>query len=315
MGLFSNNRMFSSIPKGSKGRPPFEAFYIYILALLCGYLLADLTILGVRPAMLPTQAPPVRPAPPLANNFVSEAKYDKVKERNVFNADGKIPPALTSDGSGGEGGADLPPVASQLPLKLEGTLVHANPKKSVASIASKTKNEVQAYMVDGEIENIARVTMIERRKVIFRNLNNQRLEYIEIPKDNAVTFGVKEPAAAGPGGIDKKSEFEFTVDQALITAQTADLGAVLQQARMVPNIVPGTGGQVQGFRFVAIQPGSVYEKLGFKPMDVIKKVNNDDVNSPTKAMEMYNALKTEGRITLTVERNGRDETFIYNVNR
>ncbi len=314
MGLFSNSRIFSSLPKGSKGRPPFEAFYIYILALMCGYFIADLAVLGIRPAMLPTQAPPVRPSAPLASNFVSEAKYSKITDRNMFNADGKIPPALTADGSGGEGAVDLPPVASQLPLKLEGTLVHANPKKSVASIASKTKNDVQAFMVDGEIENIARVTAIERRKVIFRNLNNQRLEFIEIPKDNAVTFGVKEPVAAGPG-IDKKGEFEFTVDQALITAQTSDLGAVLQQARMVPNIVPGTGGQVAGFRFVAIQPGSVYEKLGFKPMDVIKKVNNDDVNSPTKAMEMYNALKTEGRITLTVERNGRDETFIYNVNR
>jgi len=314
MGLFNNSRIFTSLPKGSKGRPPFEAFYIYILALLCGYFVADLAVLSVRPAMLPTQAPPVRQQPMAQSNFVSEAKYAKVESRNIFNSDGKIPPALTADGSG-EGAVDLPPVASQLPLKLEGTLVHANPKKSVASIASKSKNEVHAYMVDGEIENIARVTAIERRKVIFRNLNNNRLEFIEIPKDNAVSFGVGAPPAPTGGGIDKKSEFEFTVDQALITAQTADLGAVLQQARMVPNIVPGTGGQVQGFRFVAIQPGSVYEKLGFKPMDVIKKVNNDDVNSPTKAMEMYNALKTEGRITLTVERNGRDETFIYNVNR
>jgi general secretion pathway protein C len=266
--------------------------------------------------MLPTQAPPARPAPPMTSNFVSEQKYAKVPERNMFNSDGKIPPALTAEGgAGGEGAVDLPPVASQLPLKLEGTLVHANPKRSVASIGSKTKNEVQAYMVDSEIENIARVTKIERRRVVFRNLNNNRLEFIEIPKDSAMTFGVNQPAAPATGGIAKKNDFEFTVDQALITAQTADLGAILQQARMVPNIVPGTGGQVQGFRFVAIQPGSVYEKLGFKPMDVIKKVNGEDVNSPTKAMELYNALKTEGRITLSVERNGRDETFIYNVNR
>ena len=309
MALFSKKSMFS------KGRPPFEAFYVYILALLCGFLLADLGVLWVRPKMLPTQAPPVRPPKMAQSTFVSEDRYASIASRNIFNADGKIPAAMTAEGGGGEGAVDLPPVASQLPLKLEGTMVHANPKKSVASIASKTKNEVNAFMVDGEIENIARVTAIERRKVIFRNLNNNRLEYIEIPRDNAMTFGVNQPAAPAAGGIHAKSEFEFTVDQALITAQTADLGAVLQQARMVPNIIPGTGGQVAGFRFVAIQPGSVYEKLGFKPMDVIKKVNSDDVNSPTKAMELYNALKQEGRITLTVERNGRDETFIYNVNR
>jgi len=314
MGLFSNSRIFSNLPKGSKGRPPFEAFYIYILALLAGFLLADLGILFVRPSMLPTQPPPVRPQRMAQQSFANEQQYAKIPERNIFNADRKIPPALRSDGSGGDGAVDMAPVASQLPLKLEGTLVHANPKKSVASIASKTKNEVHAFMVDQEVENMARVTAIERRKVIFRNLNNNRLEYIEIPKDTAVTFGVKDPAQ-GAVGIQAKDDFTFTVDQAEIAKHTADLGAILQQARMVPNIVPGSGGRVEGFRFVAIQPGSVYEKLGFKPMDVIKKVNNDDVNSPTKAMELYNALKTEGRITLTVERNGRDETFIYNVNR
>ncbi len=237
MGLFTNNRLLSSIPKGSKGRPPFEAFYIYILALMCGYLLADLTVLGVRPHMLPTQAPPVRQQAPPQANFVSEQKYAKVPERNIFNSDGKIPPALTAEG-GSEGAVDLPPVASQLPLKLEGTMVHANPKKSVASISSKTKNEVNAYMVDSEIENIARVTAIERRKVIFRNLNNNRLEYIEIPKDTAMTLVGAAPTTPSAGGIQAKGEFEFTVDQNLINQHTADLGTVLQQARMVPNIVP-----------------------------------------------------------------------------
>jgi general secretion pathway protein C len=71
---------------------------------------------------------------------------------------------------------------------------------------------------------------------------------------------------------------------------------------------------VDGFRFVAIQPNSIYEKLGFKPMDVIKGVNGQPVNSPTQAMELYNALKSESRIELKVERNGRDETFKYDVN-
>ncbi len=82
---------------------------------------------------------------------------------------------------------------------------------------------------------------------------------------------------------------------------------------MVPNIVPGSGGRVDGFRFVAIQPNSIYEKLGFKPMDVIKSVNGEPVNSPTKAMELYNSLKSDSRISIMIERNGRDETFKYEI--
>lgn len=313
MGLLGRgSKIISSWNRSPKGRPPFEAFYIYILALMCGFLLSDLGILYVRPAMLPTQPPPMKAGRVASQTFTSDDQYAQIQKRNIFNSDGKIPPALTAEGGGPGDFIDAPPVASQLPLKLEGTLVHANPKKSVASIMLKNKNEVQAYMVDYDIEGMAKITKVERRKVIFRNLNNQRLEYIDIPKDNAVTFGVKNPTALGED-VKREGEFQFTMSRGDIAKYTADLGSILQQARMVPNIVPGSGGKVDGFRFVSIQPGSIYEKLGFKVMDVIKQVNNEAVNSPTKAMELYNALKTEGQIRLTVERNGREETFNYNI--
>jgi general secretion pathway protein C len=241
--------------RGPKNRPPFEAAYIYILALLTGYLISDLGILFVRPGMLPTQAPPSRPAPSPRMQSTSINTYAKIRDRNVFNADGKIPPALT--GGGEAPGADAPPVASQLPLKLEGTLVHANPKKSVATVSSKGKQEAKAYMVDHEIEGMARVTKVERRKLIFRNLNNNRLEYIDIPKDSTVTFGVKDPTV-GNEEVARQGDFDFTMRRADIAKYTSDLGSILQQARMVPNIVPGSGGRVDGFKFVAIQPGSIF---------------------------------------------------------
>lgn len=264
--------------------------------------------------MLPTRAPPARPSMGLRPHMIDIAQYSPITDRNIFNADGKIPPALTSDGKEGPGMEDAAPVLTQLPLKLEGTLVHANPKKSVATINAKSGgNEAKAYSVDNEIESMARVIKIERRKVIFRNLNNQRLEYVEIPKDNAVSFGMKDPVISGEE-VQRKGEFEFTMNRADITKYTNNLSAILNQAAMVPNIIPGSGGRVEGFRFVSIQPGSIYEKLGFKPMDVIKMVNGEAINSPTKAMELYNALKSEKNISMTVNRDGKDEDFRYNIN-
>ncbi len=313
MSMFNRESgIFSGWNKGSKKRPPFEAYYVYILALFVGYLLSDLGILTVRPGMLPTQAPPSRPSSTPRQQMSSISQYGKIKERNVFNRDGKIPPALTADGSESPM-LDAPPVASTLPLKLEGTLVHSNPKKSVATITSKSKSEAKAYMVDATIDNIAKITKIERRKVIFRNLSSNHLEFIDIPQDGAVTFGVKETTAAGGEEVQRQGEFDFAMDRKDINKYTADLGSILQQARMVPNIIPGSGGRVDGFRFVAIQPGSIFEKLGFKPMDVIKSVNGEPVNSPTKAMELYNTLKSEGRFSFGVERNGHEENFKYNV--
>jgi general secretion pathway protein C len=299
--------------KGPKHRPPFEGMYIYILGILLGFWLSDLGILYVRPSLLPTQPPPMRPSRPVKNTFTDIGRYYPITNRNIFNEDGKIPPKLTPDGTDMQM-SDADPVLSQLPLKLEGTLVHSNPKKSVATVSLKTKNETRAAMVDQDLDGMARIVRVERRKLVFRNLNNNRLEYIDIPKDSAISFGVKDPVTgAGSEEVQRKGEFDFTMRRGDIAKYTSDLGSILQQARMVPNIVPGSGGRVDGFRFVAIQPNSIYEKLGFKPMDVIKKVNGDDVNSPTKAMELYNALKSEGRIQLTVERNGRDENFKYDI--
>jgi general secretion pathway protein C len=304
MSLFKNSSGILS-SWSSKNRPPFEAFYIYILALFIGFLISDLGILYVRPGMLPTQPPPSRPAKMAQQTFTSASNYIKTEKRNIFNQDGVIPPALEGGDKGG--GLDGIPVASQLPLKLEGTLVHANPKKSVATITVKSKNEAQAYMVDHEIDKI------ERRKVIFRNLNNNRMEFIEIPKEGTVTFGVKDAAPVSGGEVLQKSEFEYSMKRADINKYLGNLGEILQQARMIPNIVPGSGGRVDGFKFVNIQPGSIFEKLGFKPGDTLKKVNGEEINTPTKGMEMFNALKSESRLQMSVERNGRDETFKYDI--
>lgn len=310
MSIFS--KIQTKRNRGAGSRPPFEHLYIYAFLLLIAYFVADLTIVYLRPSMLPSKPPPSRPHMDQRITFKDMSEYSSITRKNIFNEDGKIPPALT--GEGGEGDAvDADPVLTQLPIKLEGTLVHADPKKSIGTILLSSKNQTQSYMVDEDMENMGKIIRIERRKVIFRNSSNQRLEYVEIPKESALTFGPKAPTTAAGGAVQQKSEFEFTVSRAEIEKSLSNLGAILNQARMVPNIVPGTGGRVEGFRFVSIQPGSIYEKLGFKPMDVIKEVQGESVNSPTKAMELYNALRTENSIKLKVDRNGRVETMTYDV--
>lgn len=309
------SRMISSLRGGAGGdRPPFEGIYIYFLTFLIGYILADLSLLKMRGSMLPTKAPPASGSQPYQERIASRTDYDNITQRNVFNADGVIPPALSATGEEQQTNDDSSPaVLSQLPLKLEGTIVHLNPNRSVASIMIQAKNETQAFMIEDEIEGLARITKIERRRVTFRNLNNNRMEYIEIPKDSAIIFGKKQESGGTESDISKQGEYEFAIRRDDLNKYTSDLSSILNQARMVPNIIPGSGGRIDGFRFVNIQAGSIYEKLGFKMGDVIKEVNGEAVNSPTKAMELYNALRTEARIRLTVERDGRVENFSYDV--
>lgn len=316
MGLKDKgSNLISSLRLKPGARPPLEGIYAYLLALLIGYAIADLSILYMRPQMLPTTAPQAKPSRGPLVSTIARSEYNLITDRNIFNSDGKIPPPLTQDGQE-RIDQDAPAVLSQLPLTLEGTIVHANPARSVATIVLRNRNESSPFSVGQNIDNLAQVTKIERRKVTFRNLNNKRLEYIEIPEDSQFSFGMRDTKAPQPNEaaeIVRRGEFDFNVSRADVEKYTADLSSILNQARMVPNIIPGSGGQVEGFRFVSIQPDSIYEKLGFKPMDIIKEVNGEPVNSPTKAMELYNALRTENRISLVVERNGRPETFTYDV--
>ncbi|NCN41078.1 PDZ domain-containing protein [bacterium] len=296
------------------GRPPFEGFYIYALIGLIAYFAADLTVVHFRPKMLPTNPPPTRPNFNERMEMKGLDHYSSVFKKNIFNEDGKIPDPISEDGSSSDQNRDADPVLTQLPIKLEGTLVHADPRKSIATIMIQAKNQTQTFMIDDDMEGMGKVVRVERRKLIFRNSSNQRLEYVEIPKDSALAFGRKSQAPAATGAkIQQTSDYSFTVSRSEIEAQLANLGEVLNQARMVPNIVPGTGGKVQGFRFVSIKDGSVFSNLGFKPMDVINSVNGEEVNSPTKAMELYQALRNSDNVKVGIVRNGQAETMDYTV--
>ena len=208
---------------------------------------------------------------------------------------------------GAKAPVDAPPVLTQLPLQLVGTIVHVNLMRSVATINVKSKNDQMAFRVSQTIpDNLATVEKIERNKVIFRNRANQRLEYIEIKEDSKFNFGqASAPTGVQAGPVLQTSPTDFSISGADVKKATSDLPSLLQQARAVP--VPG------GFRIEEIMPNSIYEKLGMKPGDIIRGVNGEAVDNPAKAMELYNALRTSNSIKIDIERNGARQTNNYSI--
>ncbi len=295
-------------------RPPFEKWYAYILFIFIGYCLADLAILSYRDRMLPQSAPPAHPkAPPVTSN-VSSGFYNNITSRNIFASNGLIPDQLIDKNKGAEAQKEAEPVPSQLPLNLIGTLVHSIPEKSIASIEMRGKNQVISYSPGKEIEGMANIIRIERQKVVFRNLNTNRLEYIEIKKEGAkVSFAASKPSTATTGQeVKKTGDNTFAIKRTDLLKYTNDLSSILMQARAVPNREPGTG-NINGFRILDMQPGSIYEQLGIQRMDVIKSVDGNPVDSPAKAMELYQTLKNNNKVVLQVERNGKTESMTYNI--
>ncbi len=296
---------------GDQGlKPPFESFYIYFFVALLSYTTADLAIINYRPQMLPTEAPPKK-ARTFKDSTSNYAQYSIITKRNIFNSDGVIAEALSNkkDESLPTGSPAAP---SKLPIKLLGTIVHFNPERSIATIHYQSGGKVSPYMVGDKIASLAQITQIVRRKVIFRNLNNNRLEYIEIPKDLVLNLGLNAPTTpSGNELVQKTGRFEYTVQRRDVENMLDDLPSLLKEARVVPNFAQG--GQVEGYKFTWIKPSGIFDKLGFKVGDIIKGANREDINSPQKAMEALGAFKNSSDVILNMIRAGKEEEFNYKV--
>lgn len=284
-----------------------QRYWPYIFFVLLGLFTADLIILGLRDKFLPTQAPPARPVKPFADSTPGRGAYQSIITRNIFSGDNIIPDPLQSkDGPRQEEAA---PVLSSLPLALVGTLVHSNPEKSLASIELKGKSQVLSFSVKQDIDNMAVVEKIERGKVIFRNSNNGRLEFIELPQAGKLAFESAKPSSAGT--IKQVTEGNYELKKADLDKHLSDLPNLLMQARAVPARRPGTG-ETYGFRVLEVQPNSVIAEI-VRPMDVITGVNGNPVTSIQQAMEMYNTMRNSPRVCITVERDGRNQENCYTI--
>ena len=297
---------------GKKKKSPvatIEKFYGIILALFIGYCIADLTILNVRDLMLPNQAPPARPKRQNFELAPSRSSYNTIASRNIFSIQGTIPDELIAEGQ--ERQKEEVPVLSGLPLNLIGTIVHSNPAKSIATIEIKSKNLTLSFSPEKEIENIANVIKIERGKVIIRNLNNSRLEFLEMKTGAKLNFGVSQTAEPS-GDVKQIAKNKFEVNKTDLQKHLSDLPNLLQQARTVPHRNPSTG-EIDGFTLLDFQPDSVFSQLGLQKMDILKGVNGEDITTPAKAMELFNTLKGAKSITVEFERNGKKEKNSYTI--
>jgi general secretion pathway protein C len=303
------------VKKTAAAKPFFEKYLPYLLFIFMGFCIADVLILNYRDLMLPTQPPPARPPAPIMESMQSRSAYSTVISRNMFSSDGVIPDPLVAAGQTGKPqGEDMTPVPSSLPLALKGTIVHSDPKKSIANIEVRSKNQVLAYTVGRDIEGLAVLQKVERSRAIIRNSNNNRLEYLEMKLEGGkIAFSTSKPTAptAGKTDVAQVAPNKFEIKRSDLQKYLADTASILQQASMIPR--RGANGEIECYKFIGIQPGSVYTQLSFQVGDCLKAVNGEKIDSPAKAMEMYNALKQSPNIKILMERDGRDQENEYTV--
>lgn len=242
---------------------------------------------------------------------------ESIISRNLFSRDGLIPeddmPNLKRDPS------KDPAVRSSLPMNLLGTIIFENTSRSVATLQESGSNLIFPVQKEDEIPGKIKITTVERNKCTFINLENNRLEYIDLPEgpssaalqlQSRVPIGASSNAAPS-AQIKDLGDNRFQIAKTDLQKSLQNPAELLTQARAVPNM---EGGVQKGFKIFQIVPGSLYSKLGIQDNDVILGVNGEPMNDPGKALQLMQELTNSSHVELKVSRAGKESVFQYDIN-
>lgn len=224
---------------------------------------------------------------------------------------------------------NAPPVKSGLRALLVAGVVAEQPRWSIASITDLSTRETRVYGIGDSVLG-ATLLSVERirderdatgtgSKVVAIVCNNGSKEYVDFDAGEAVAaagpnIGVFPPAGeegGAPGdGVRKLADNRYEIKRSVIESTLSNLNNIATQARIVPNFKNGVS---NGFKLFSITPGSLYSSIGVENGDVIQKINGYEINSPDKALEVYQKLREARHISLEIERNGQVIRKDYNV--
>lgn len=280
-----------------------------ILGLTLGLLAAS--GLGVlwRPSL---SAPrPAAQAPAAAARKPALADAEIILQRNIF--DSSAPGSQTL--AGASSALQTVTAAPRANLTLLGTV--AAGVRSLALI--KADQEVAVYHLDEELPGGGTLVEVSRNQVrIAYAGGDEELLTVEVQGQTGSTPNGSPPvAAAAPRtgalgeGIRSIGENRWLLPKEEVEKARASMNELLRQARMEPNIVDG---RTEGFVVRMIQPRSMLANLGIQRGDVVMQVNGVELDSPEKALQIFQQLREAKNISLSLTRGGNRLNFQYEVN-
>jgi general secretion pathway protein C len=229
------------------------------------------------------------------------------------------------------------PVKTELRLSLVAGVLAEVPRYSLATIADGSSRENHVLGVGDRIGN-AEILGLQRIrtdgditgnafKMVAVICNDGTKEYVESDSSmesgtglasglpNLGTAPLPRPNFPGPGassmeGVRAVGNNRYEIDRKVIDSTLSDLNQIATQARIVPSFKNGVA---NGFKLFSIQPGSLYSAIGVENGDVIQRVNGYEINSPEKALELYQKLRESSHVTIELERNGQPIRKEYNI--
>ncbi len=268
------------------------------------------TVLSARLSEAPSveiSAPP----PPIPKQSVrAKSYYDLIHKRDIFNSAKPVEQ---------EEVVAAPVKITDLRLKLWGVALRGS-ENSYAIIEEEKKREQGVYKVGAEVPGGAVVKSVEWDRVILAVAGKDEILEIEDgltggPRTAPSRFGSSRTSSKPKGkssvkGVEVVSDTEYVVDRAEVDNALENMSQLFTQIRAVPHF---EGGESTGFRLFAIRRGSIFDKIGLKNGDIIRNINGQAMNDPTRALALLEELRDSTDLTVSVTRNRKDRTLNYTV--
>jgi general secretion pathway protein C len=282
----------------------------------------------IRPRPAADLSLPVAPPRPSAPVVFDEAR--------LYHLIGVEPPAQSVAGPAAPARAqncrdpNAAPVRTQLRLSLIVGIVAENPRSSLATLADLTTRQnfvlgVGDHVQSAELLGVQRIkgesdVTGNAFKVVALICNEGTKEYVEFDgtagQENTVAntvlpnLGTGPAPRPGPEGIRTVGPNRYEIERKVIDSTLNDMSQIATQARIVPSFKNGVA---NGFKLFSIQPGSLYAGIGVENGDVIQRINGYEINSPEKALELYQKLRESSHVTIELERNGAPVRKEYSI--
>ena len=101
------------------------------------------------------------------------------------------------------------------------------------------------------------------------------------------------------------------LDRREVNAGFENLATLMTKARVYPHVTADE--RTDGFVIRDIVPGSLFERIGLRNNDILRRINGVEVKDPETLFKMIIALKDETSISLDLVRGSRPETFAYEI--
>jgi general secretion pathway protein C len=304
--------------------PPVEvvlqrySWALYGAAVVLGAYLAARTVNTVAAAAIAPKPALVQQATaaPQASAAPQRVELDAEKVAKLF--DVPLPKAApagadTAQQPQGRAGWNRIPVRSSLHGSLIGTAIADPARYSLCQITNPDLNETQVYGIGDKYQS-ARIYAIEKERVLLDHDGVN--EYIDNSGLGAPNLGVTPlpmpgvVQAANAEGVRQLSENQYVVARSEINSALTNLSDLATKARIVPSFKNGVA---NGFKLFSIVPDSLYAKIGIQNGDVIRRINGYEMNSPDKALEIYQKLRDASRIEIEIERRGETLRKSYSI--